>query len=36
MVGQVKNFTPAELKAMARYIGSLPGDLKVVPESRFR
>jgi cytochrome c553 len=36
MAGQVKNFTPAELKAMARYIGSLPGDLKTVPESRFR
>lgn len=36
MAGQVKNFTLAELKAMARHIGSLPGDLKTVPESRFR
>jgi cytochrome c553 len=36
MAGQVKNFTQAELKAMARFIGSLPGDLKTVPESRFR
>ncbi|MFN3617601.1 MAG: c-type cytochrome [Aquabacterium sp.] len=36
MQGQVKAFTPAELKAMARYIASLPGDLKTVPQSRFR
>lgn len=36
MAGQVKNFTPAELKAMARYIGSLPGDLRTVPQSPFR
>lgn len=36
MAGQVKNFTRAELKAMAQYIGSLPGDLRTVPESRFR
>jgi cytochrome c553 len=36
MAAQVKAFTPAELKAMARYIGSLPGDLRTVPQSRFR
>lgn len=36
MGGQVKPFTLAELKQMAAYIGSLPGDLKTVPESRFR
>lgn len=36
MAGQVKNFTRAELKAMAQYLGSLPGDLRTVPESRFR
>lgn len=36
MRGQVKAFTQAELKQMARYIGSLPGDLRVVPQSRFR
>jgi hypothetical protein len=27
----VKPFTLAELKQMAAYIGSLPGDLKTVP-----
>ena len=36
MVGMAKPFTRAELKLMAEYIGSLPGDLKTVPESRFR
>jgi cytochrome c553 len=36
MAGQVKAFKPAELKAMAQYLGSLPGDLKTVPQSRFR
>ncbi|GIX23182.1 MULTISPECIES: c-type cytochrome [Caldimonas] len=36
MAGQVKPFTDAELKAMAQYIASLPGDLRVVPQSRFR
>jgi cytochrome c553 len=29
-------FTNAELKQMAQYLGSLPGDLRVVPQSRFR
>jgi hypothetical protein len=32
----VAQFTNAELKAMADYIGSLPGDLRVQPQSRFR
>jgi cytochrome c553 len=36
MGAQVKGFTLAELKAMSRYLGSLPGDLKTVPQSRFR
>jgi cytochrome c553 len=36
MSAQVKPFTRAELKQMADYIGSLPGDLRVVPQSRFR
>ncbi|KNZ33499.1 MAG: cytochrome C [Methylibium sp. NZG] len=36
MVGMARPFTRAELKLMADYIGSLPGDLKTVPESRFR
>jgi hypothetical protein len=31
-----KQFSNAELKALAQYVGSLPSDLKVVPESRFR
>lgn len=36
MGGMVKPFTNAELKEMANYIGSLPGDLKVVPQDRFK
>ena len=36
MAGVAKQFTNAELKAMAGYIGSLDGDLQVVPQSRFR
>ncbi|WP_367870014.1 c-type cytochrome, partial [Variovorax boronicumulans] len=36
MAAQVepKKFTNAELKTLATYISSLPGELKVVPESR--
>ena len=33
MAGQAKLFTHAELKILANYIGSLPGDLKTVPQS---
>ncbi len=36
MAGVAKQFSNAELKAMASYIGSVDGDLKIVPESRFR
>jgi cytochrome c553 len=36
MAGQVKQFKHTELKALANYISSLPGELKTVPESRFR
>ena len=36
MVAQVKPYSRSELKAMADYLGSLPGDLKVVPQSRWR
>lgn len=36
MAGQVKQFSRAELKAMAKYIGSLPGELSTVPQARFR
>ena len=35
MGGIAKQFSTAELKAMADYIGSLDGDLKTVPDSRF-
>ena len=35
MGGQAKKFTNAELKELASYISSLPGELKTVPESRF-
>ena len=36
MAAQVKPFTRAELKQMADYIATLPGDLRVVQQSRFR
>lgn len=36
MVGQVKQFKRDELKAMAKYLGSLPGELRTVPQSKFR
>lgn len=36
MAGMAKQFSNAELKAMAQYIGSLPGELKTVPQARFR
>lgn len=36
MAGMAKQFSNAELKAMAQYIASLPGELKTVPQSRFR
>jgi cytochrome c553 len=36
MVGQVKQFSHAELKAMANYLSSLPSDLHTVPQSKFR
>jgi len=36
MAAQVKQFKPAELKAIARYIGSLPGELQTVAQPRFR
>jgi len=36
MGGMVKQFSNAELKEMANYIGSLPGDLKVVPQAKFK
>jgi cytochrome c553 len=36
MGGIAKQFTNAELKAMSAYIGSLEGDMKVLPQSKFR
>jgi len=36
MGAQVQQFKRSELKAMADYIGSLPGDLQTVPQSKFR
>ena len=36
MVGQVKQFSNAELKAMANYLASLPTELHTVPQARFR
>jgi len=36
MVGMAAQFSHAELKQLAKYIGSLPGDVKTVPEARFR
>jgi cytochrome c553 len=36
MGGIVKQFSNAELKAIADYVGSLPGELYTVPQSRFR
>ncbi|MFM7331403.1 MAG: c-type cytochrome [Brachymonas sp.] len=36
MAGIAKQYSNAELKAMANYISSLPGDLKTVPQGSFR
>lgn len=36
MAGVAKQFTPGELKAIANYLGTLPGNLKTVPQSKFR
>ena len=36
MSAQVKSFTQAELKLLADYASGLQGDLKTVPQARFR
>jgi cytochrome c553 len=36
MSGQVKQFKRAELKAIAEYLSSLPGDLRVVNNPKFK
>jgi cytochrome c553 len=36
MGGMVKQFSNSELKEIAKYVGSLDGDLKTVPQAKFR
>ena len=36
MAGMAKQFKPAELRQIAKYLGSLDTELKTVPQSRFR
>jgi cytochrome c553 len=36
MGGVAKQFTNAELKELANYIGKQPGELQVVPQAKFR
>ena len=36
MAGVAKQFSNAELKDLSKYLASLEGDLKVVPQSKFR
>ena len=36
MAGQVKQFSNAELKAIAGYISTLPTELATVPQGKFR
>ncbi len=36
MVGVAKQFTNAEFKELANYISALPGELKTVPQARFK
>lgn len=36
MAGMARQYTHKELKLMADYIASLPGDMRVVPQSSFR
>jgi len=36
MGGIAKQFTNAEMRAMAKYLSTVEGELKVVPQSRFR
>ncbi len=36
MAGVAKQFSNAELKELANYVSALPGELKTVPQSRFK
>jgi len=35
-MGMARQYTHAELKVLAKYFASLPGEVKTVPQSRFR
>ncbi|MBU7576068.1 MAG: cytochrome c4 [Hydrogenophaga sp.] len=36
MAGIAKQYTPAEMREIAKYLSTVDGELKVVPQSRFR
>lgn len=36
MVGQMKQFKRDELKLIAKYVGSLPGELRTLPQNKFK
>jgi hypothetical protein len=36
MAGMTAGLTTAQLKQLAQYIGSLPGELHVTPQDRFK
>ncbi|MDO8905098.1 MAG: c-type cytochrome [Hydrogenophaga sp.] len=36
MAGIAKQYSPAEMRAIAKYLSTVEGELKVVPQSRFR
>lgn len=36
MMGMVQSYSPSELRLLANYMATLPGELRVVPQSRFR
>ncbi|MGC4395297.1 c-type cytochrome [Hydrogenophaga sp. T2] len=36
MGGIAKQYSPAEMRAIAKYLSTLPGELQTVPQSRFR
>lgn len=36
MAGIAKQYTPAEMREIAKYLSTVEGDLKTVPQSRFR
>jgi hypothetical protein len=36
MAGMAKQFSPTEMRQIAKYLASLDGELSVVPQPRFR